>query len=412
MLSRSTRVFLVLPLLVILARCNKPGGQWPPEQRTQIDYWKTLPPGQLALRKLTDPSMIPDFKPSFNDRVGLVEAIERSLSYLSKPSSEQFFPYGEITHPQAVASLHAFLEVLDQAGTAQEFDDMILRRFDVWQSVGADDRGAMLFTGYYRPIFDARLQPDATFRYPLYREPDGLIKDSVTGDIRGRNLPSGETVPVFTRGQIMTTDVMAGREIAYLADPFEAYVVTVQGSGKLRLGDGSFLEIGYTAHNGYDYVSIGQMLVDEGRITKQELSLQGLIRYFRAHPQDIDVYLPRNPRYVFFDERPGGPFGSLNEQVTPYRSIATDKSIFPRACLSYLITHLPARIGGKVVQTNYRGFALDQDTGGAIRAAGRCDIFIGTGDEAGDVAGHTLALRSRLYYLFLKPEATVAFAAN
>jgi membrane-bound lytic murein transglycosylase A len=89
----------------------------------------------------------------------------------------------------------------------------------------------------------------------------------------------------------------------------------------------------------------------------------------------------------------------LNEPVTPYRTIATDKSIFPRGCLAFVSTNLPRESAGSAP---YRGFALDQDTGGAIRAAGRCDVYMGVGDSAGRLAGQTYQ-EGRLYYLFLKP---------
>ncbi len=402
---------LALAAVVLLTGCPAPDvPPWDPPDTTK-DYWRKLPPGQLALRKLTDPSMIPDFSKSFEDRIGLIEAIDNSLSYLAKPSSEQFFPYGEITHDQAVASLRALRNVLERASTAKEFDEMILAEFDVYQSVGCDERGTVLFTGYYRPIFDARREPDSVYRYPLYRQPDGLEKDPRTGETLGIRVPAGALKRCYSRREITSGDVMRGKELCYLKDPFEAYIVTVQGSGKLRMGDGSFLEIGYTANNGYDYVSIGQMLVDQGRLDKKNLSMQGMMQYFRDHPQAIDEYLPQNPRYVFFDERSGGPYGSLNEPVIPYRSVATDKAIYPRACPAFVIAKLPAKIGGRIVNTNYRAFALDQDTGGAIRAAGRSDIFMGTGHEAGERAGRTFT-EGRLYYVFVKPTSSLAAAAQ
>jgi membrane-bound lytic murein transglycosylase A len=410
MFKSSARMFLLLVPVMALFGCPPKEVVWNPPT-TPEDPWAQLPPGQLALRKITDPEMIPDFSRSFDDRVGLVEAIENSLNYLSKPSSEQFFPYGEITHEQAVASLHAFLAVIERARTAKEFDDMLLAEFDVYQSVGYDreQRGKVLFTGYYRPIFDARLIPDGQFRYPLYRQPAGLEKNPITGETLGIRTPDGQLRACYTRAQITRSGVMRGNELCWLKDPFEAYIVTVQGSGKLRLADGSFLEIGYTANNGYDYVSIGQKLVDEGKLSNRDLSLQGMVSYFKSHPTEVDHYLTQNPRYVFFDQRPGGPYGSLNEPVLPYRSIATDKSIFPRACLAFAITKLPANIGGRITNTNFRGFTLDQDTGGAIRAAGRCDIFMGTGDQAGELAGRTFDV-GRLYYLFVKPTSTLASA--
>jgi membrane-bound lytic murein transglycosylase A len=189
--------------------------------------------------------------------------------------------------------------------------------------------------------------------------------------------------------------------LCYLRDPFEGYIVTVQGSAKLRLADGRYFEIGYEANNGHDYVSIGHLLVADGKISANELSLATLIDFFKTHPEERDRYTNRNPRFVFFQQRDGGPYGSLNERVTPYRTIATDKEVYPRACIAFVQTRLPGYEGGRIVEHAYHAFALDQDTGGALRAAGRCDVFLGTGDAVGQLAGRTLA-EGKLYYLFAK----------
>ena len=146
---------------------------------------------------------------------------------------------------------------------------------------------------------------------------------------------------------------------------------------------------------------VGLKLVEDGKIGSNELSLSRMIEFFRQYPGEVTYYTHMNPRYVFFGHRPGGPFGSLNERVTPYRTIATDKEIYPRACVAFVQTALPAREGEAIVQKRYEAFALDQDTGGAIRAPGRCDIFLGTGDAPGELAGRTTA-EGRLYYIFLK----------
>ena len=197
---------------------------------------------------------------------------------------------------------------------------------------------------------------------------------------------------------------MAGKglDLCYLKDRFEAYIVTVQGSGRLRMADGSFYDIGYHGDNGHDYKSIGQSLVDAGLIKPEQLSLQGLIRFFREHPEKLDQALAVNPRYVFFTPRSSGPYGSLNVPVTPFRSIATDKQVYPRACPAFLMTQVPARgKDGSIRDHTYHGFAMDQDTGGAIRAAGRCDFFLGTGPEVGELAGRTFS-EGKLYYIAVK----------
>ena len=126
-----------------------------------------------------------------------------------------------------------------------------------------------------------------------------------------------------------------------------------------------------------------------------------MIAYFKAHQNEVAHYTQLNPRFVFFELREGTPHGSINEPVTTMRTIATDKSVYPRACLAFFKTVLPRDLGGSVYQDAYEGFALDQDTGGAIRAAGRCDIYMGQGDTAGKVAGQVYK-EGRLYYIFLK----------
>ena len=131
------------------------------------------------------------------------------------------------------------------------------------------------------------------------------------------------------------------------------------------------------------------------------MSLSAMIAYFKNHAAQVAKYTRMNPRFVFFRKEDGEPRGSLNEVVTPMRTIATDKSIFPRGCLAFICTTLPQVKGGQVVLRPYSGFALDQDTGGAIRAPGRCDLYMGQGDIAGELAGRTYQ-EGKLYYLFLK----------
>jgi membrane-bound lytic murein transglycosylase A len=366
-----------------------------PEEK---DYYKQLPPGELALVKLTDPSQFPDFTEGFYRKTNLEQAALYSLEYLSKKSSHQFFPYGDITHDRAVDSIQAFIDVMQAATSPQDLDATIKERFDIYQSRGCDEIGTVLFTSYYRPIFDARLQPDHQFKYPLHKRPPDLEKNPQTNKYQRKGGGSYLTRYEIHKGALEGQNL----ELCYLSDPFETYIVTVQGSGRLRMEDGSFFDIGYHGDNGHEYTSVGQTLVDKNLIQPSELSLQGLIRFFNQHPEELDHAFQINKRYVFFTPRSGGPFGSLNVPVSPYRSIATDKEVYPRACVAFLQTRLPARGAEDAIRDyRYHGFALDQDTGGAIRAAGRCDIFLGTGPRVGELAGRTLA-EGKLYYIFIK----------
>ncbi|MCJ7544729.1 MAG: MltA domain-containing protein [Phycisphaerae bacterium] len=365
------------------------------------EYDRPLPPGELALRKITDPAELPDFTAACRNTKDLKEAIANSLDYLAKPSSRAYYPYGDITQERAVAGLKTFAGLLEAGLSAKQLDVAIRERFDVYTSIGWDGSGAVWFTGYYTPIFEGSLTRTEHFCYPLYAEPASLVKTAY-GTVLGLRGADGRIARCPSRRDLEQSGMLTGTELAYLADPFEAYIAHVQGSARLRLGDGSLVTIGYAANNGQDYVSVGKLLVRDGKITQEELSLQRMIEHFRANPQEIYEYIWRNPRYVFFAFNEGAPRGSLNEPVTPMRTIATDKAVFPRGALALVETSLPEPYYGSVRQTPYSGFALDQDTGGAIRAAGRCDIYMGIGAEAGAVAGYTQQ-QGRLYYLFLKP---------
>ncbi len=386
----------VLALGVLLTGCQAK------RVATRPQYDRPLPPGQLALRKIEDKSKYPDFTGGWRDLDTLKAAIRNSLNYLSKASSRQYYPYGQITHAQAVASLQTFLTLLDSGARADEVNALIAVDYDVYESVGCDDLGTVLFTGYYTPIFNGSYEQTDAFRYPLYKAPQDLVKNA-DGQTLGRRWADGKLAPYPSRAEIEVSGMLKGQELIWLSDPFEVYIAHVQGSAKIRLSDGRIVTVGYSANNGHDYVSVAAKLVADGKIASDHISLATMIEYFKAHPEDVDVYVRSNPRFVFFQSSEGTPRGSLNEPVIPWRTIATDKSIFPRGCLAFLSTTLPQVQDGRMSIQTFDGFVLDQDTGGAIRAPGRCDIYMGEGDEAGQLAGQTYQ-EGRLYYLFAKPQ--------
>ena len=394
-----TRILLYAVLTAIILTaigCQKPSTVVTPQ------YDKPLAPGQLALRKITNPAEIPDFTSACHNLVNLSTSIDNSLDYLKKPSSNQFYPYADISREQVVKSLTAFKDLLKSGLTGSQLNDAIRQKFDVYMSVGCDDAGTVLFTGYYTPIFSGSTVKTSQYQYPLYRQPDDLVKGD-KGQILGRKGANGQITPYPTREEIENSNMLAGSEIVWLDDPFKVYIVHVQGSAVLRMPDGRLVTYGYAANNGYEYQSIIKQLISEGKIPAERISLASLIDYFKANPSLVRPYTQINPRFVFFKQSTdSGPHGSLNEPVIAYRSIATDKTIFPRAALTFFTTNLPRQIGNQTYIDPFAGFALDQDTGGAIRAAGRCDIYLGIGDTAGSLAGQTYQ-EGKLYYLFLKP---------
>jgi membrane-bound lytic murein transglycosylase A len=167
------------------------------------------------------------------------------------------------------------------------------------------------------------------------------------------------------------------------------------------------MEVGYTGSNGFAYTSPGLKMVADGLIPKKDLSFETMRQYFNTHPEAIDTYLWQNPRTVFFQEVHGGPYGALNVPVTKLASIATDKEVYPPGLLAFLKVPIPAmesnlpRAGSADRETEFSAFTFDQDRGGAIRSAGRCDIYMGIGQHAEQTAGHQLN-PGQLYYLAVK----------
>jgi membrane-bound lytic murein transglycosylase A len=383
-------------LLFYMAGCRAPT----PPVEVKPPYDKPLPEGQSALRKITNPNEIPDFTLACLELNDLSTAVNNSLDYLAKPSSKKYFPVSGITHTQAVDSLTEFAKMLHSGLSGTKLNDAIRQKFDVYMSVGCDDKGTVLFTGYYTPIFDASMTRTDRFKYPLYKTPSDLVKNS-DGEILGRRGANGQITPYPSRAEIEKSGMLKGNELIWLSDPFETYVIHVQGSARLKLTNGEQITVGYDASNGQEYHSINQELVKDDKITADKIGLATMIAYFKQHPDQVNTYIQRNPRFVFFNTTKTNPLGCLNEPVSALRSIATDKSIFPRASLTLITTKLPRETGGTITNRVYSGFAFDQDAGGAIRAPGRCDVYMGIGQAAEKLAGQTYQ-EGKLYYLFLK----------
>ena len=390
--------FILIGLILVivflaLAGCEKRRAVLIDHQEPQKDYTRQLPPGELALRKITNPSQIPDYTQACSDMNGLLEAIEHSLNYMAKPSSSAFYPYGDITHEHAIKSLQELKKLATAGLSPQQMNTVLREKFDTYISVGCDDQGTVLFTGYYTPIFNGSPIRTDIFKYPLYKSPNDLLKGP-DGTILGQKGTDGQIRQYPSREDIQKSNILAGNELVWLSDPFEVYVVHVQGSAKIRMPDGQIETVGYAAHNGWEYQSIRQKMIADGKFTEKNINMKAMIDYFKTHPNEVDMYVNKNPRFVFFKSEEGDPRGSLNESVIPFRTIATDKTIYPRAMFAFTAVDIDRPIG----------FALDQDTGGAIRAAGRCDVYMGVGDHAGELAGKTYH-EGQLYYLFIKPDS-------
>ena len=235
-----------------------------------------------------------------------------------------------------------------------------------------------LATGYFEPQIDASRTPRGALRVPLHAPPADLALRK----------------PWFTRAQIESLPAaqaaLRGREIAYVADPLDALLLQIQGSGRLRLigADGSTQQVrlAFAGHNDQPYQSIGRWLIDEGEIRPGEASWPAIRDWARRHPHRVPEMLAANPRVVFFREEalPDGrigPRGAQGVALTPERSIAVDPKSVPYGSPVWLDTSEP------LSATPLRRLVLAQDTGSAITGAVRADYFWGWGERAEQQAG-------------------------
>lgn len=372
------------------------------------DYNRPLPPGASALRLLLDPAQWPDLIEPFEQRdTELTAALERSQSWFAIPSSKQFFPLGDVSHIRAQASVYAFRTLLAQSASASEFEKALHDEFNCYTSVGFDDRGSVLYTGYFTPIFRGSTASNETYKYPLYKKPADLDIDPITGKVYGRKLAGGGHSPYPARSQLESSGELNGTELVYVATRLDQYVIQVNGSAKIELDNGGVMFVGYAGTNGAEYTGLGATLIKEGVMEPERLNLAAIREYFADKPDELERYINMNDRYVFFTQYDGStwPAGSLGVKVATKRSLATDKDIFPRGGVVVVNTQVP----NNGVQYPFNQIMLDQDTGGAIRAAGRGDIYMGIGPEAEKVAGGQFA-EGRLYYFFLKHERVLDWA--
>jgi membrane-bound lytic murein transglycosylase A len=241
-------------VLLGLAAC---AGTRPVPPAPAPDYARELPEGESALRLVTDPARMPDLLMAYvNSDSLLLDAIDQSLVWFAAPSSRGYFPFEGITHQRARASLVAMRDLLSDRPPTAVFVSDIRRRFEVYESVGYDGRGTVLFTGYFAPVFAASRTPSDRFTDPLYTRPADLVTDPVTGEPQGRRLDDGSIVSFPTRREIETSGMLAGTELVWLEDALSAYIVHVNGSAKLRMagpGESGVIYVGYAGKTGRPY---------------------------------------------------------------------------------------------------------------------------------------------------------------
>jgi membrane-bound lytic murein transglycosylase A len=398
-LNPKCALVLTASLMVLIAGCPAPIKK---------------PPEELALARRSTFSY-----PDFHDDLeldGLEHSIQKSLVYLQRVPPDRTYQFGKDRFDAAhlIKSLQHFLDFIQTSPSSKELKKFIRSNYIVYQSVGRNQKGEVLFTGYYEPHLSGSLYQNEEYPYPIYALPTDLMKidlsvfnekykgESIIGRYTGQTV-----VPYHDRREIDGEDALVGKAepLVWVKDPVDVFFLQIQGSGKVFLNTGEVINVHYHGTNGRPYRAIGGLLIRDQKIPKEEMSMQRIRSYLEAHPEEMTSVFNHNPSYVFFKIEPEGPLGYINVLLTPGRSIALDRRIFPPAALAFIQTKKPiVDSAGQIDSwTDCSRFVLNQDTGGAIRGPGRADLFWGNGPYAEIAAGH-LAHTGKLYFLILKPD--------
>jgi len=309
----------------------------------------------------------------------------RSVSRRADPSG--------LTNPADWVGVCAQAATVQPGGATAFFQNS----FD-WVRVGD---GKAFATGYFEPEIAASPVPAPGYTVPIHRTPADLTRcalpDGKTG--RGRINELGQCVYYHSRAEI-EAGALAGKglEIAWAADSIELFFLHIQGSGRLRFPDGTVMRIGYDNQNGREYVAIGRVLRERGILPPGGTSMDAIVAWMRANPEQGRALMQANPSYIFFKVLTGpGPLGALGIPVTPRATVAADPNFIPLGAPVFLALDRPEAWGIWVAQ----------DTGGAIKGSNRVDTFWGAGEEARRIAG---GMSAKGQALVLIPKGTAARA--
>ena len=326
-----------------------------------------------------------------DDKASAFEAFRRSAFHV-------------VSKPYRTGSLGIAFEAFDEAyAEARQRDsltDAEARAFferhftPMW--VEPEQGPSGFVTGFYEPEVDASPVRTDKLTVPLLSRPADLV------DVDDGNRPAGMDpylafarrseaglVDYFDRGEI-ERGALAGQglEIAWLADKVDAFFIHVQGAARLRMTDGSLRRVTYAAKSGQRFSGPGRALAEMGEIPLAAVTMQSIRAWLAAHPERVDEILWRNRSYIFFREAPVddgelGPVAAAKVPLTPGRSMAVDRLLHTFGTPFFIAAPTLTAFGGE----QFQRLMIAQDTGSAIVGAARGDLFAGSGDAAGEIAG-------------------------
>lgn len=339
---------------------------------------ETLRPARLDLTPVTYQDL-PGWKE--DQSIKALPALKRSCAtLLKKDPGTPMVTRGD--SEGAAADWHPFCtQILDNPPKTETTLKQVIQRHLSPYQASSSNGSTGLFTGYDEPELRGSKRRYGRYQTPLYRLPGAKI--------RYKGMPRSRIVKGGLKGR--------GLELVWVDDPIAAFFLQIQGSGRVRLEDGSIMRLGYAGTNGCAYHAIGKTLIDRGVLTSSNVSRQSIIAWLKAHPREAESVMSLNKSYVFFRVRHGeGPIGSHGVALTPQRSLAIDREYVTLGTPLWIDLDHPDE-GAPRIQS----LVVAQDTGGAIKGGVRGDLFWGCGTPAADLAGR---MKSRGEYYLLLPK--------
>ncbi len=362
----------------------------------------TPPPGERLPEARLTPVVYADLPGWAEDNLeGVRQALSRSCGRLLAQPADRLL--GDVVVVGTVADWRGPCAGLagldDQTAALRGYLETQFRPYRL--SDGSETTG--LFTGYYEAELRGSLRREGRYQTPIYTRPAELVTVDLgqfRSEWRGQRIAgrvsNGRLEPFASRAEI-EAGALAGRnlEILWVDDPVDSFFLHIQGSGRVRMPDGSTVRLGYDSQNGHPYVAIGRELVRRGDMSLDQVSMPSIRQWLAAHPDQAAQVMATNPSYVFFRRTEGdGPVGSQGAALTPSRSLAVDRRYVPLGVPVWLDTLDPLDASQPL-----RRLLVAQDTGGAINGVVRGDIFFGFGATAAEQAGHMR--RQGRYYLMV-----------
>ncbi|BAT58235.1 membrane-bound lytic murein transglycosylase A precursor [Variibacter gotjawalensis] len=344
-----------------------------------------------------------------DDHLKAYDTFLNSCRHMTRPGAKIAADAKPLEKPLARICRHALRHKAKTATRARKFFEKEFRPVRI-RRLGEQ---AGFLTGYYEPIIEGSRTKSDEFPVPVYGRPKDLVSavEQTGPDFPNRGgvlriTETGERVPYYDRGAI-EDGALTGKnlELVWLRDPVDLFFTQIQGSARVRLKEGGTMRINYAAHNGQPYTAVGGLLVRDGRIPREEISMDRIRAWMAANPEEAKALRRANRAYVFFrvvDNLPEDQeaIGAQSIPLVAGRSLAVDRNLHVYGTPFWIDAMLP--LTAEKSQERYRRLMIGQDTGSAILGPARGDLYFGAGDEMGRVAGR---IRHPAEWVMLVPKS-------